>query len=422
MASINELIELGEWNVLRQKLQNKLYNKKSDDQDEHNCDDTMTVLNKDGMSPLHLASSKRNVPQDMIHMLFQLDKEALRRESSYSMSLPLHYACESGSASTVQTLLQLAYYNSPPSEDNESKSSILQYYNTSLDINQRTPLERAWLAYLYPDCDQKDEYPATDDSNDNETITMTPNLFDLWTKTEYILYAVNKNKVDFTSRYNATNSGNQWYILHEIARSGGGDKCWCPSIVMWFGLRLGFAYQIYKFDEAGDLPLHVAAKCPTHKILFVASSPVIATSKQHNTNDVNTNVLEMLIEKFPSACQIPNKEKNLALHLAIKTGKRRKDGIDLICKSYPNSINMTDSKTKLNPFLLAACGTNGNNDCNSDAPKPNKSSSLDLTFELLRANPNHIKRGDIKRAISSKKRIREMYVEEPRRKKVQRLC
>mmetsp|Transcript_25332 Transcript_25332/g.31219 ORF Transcript_25332/g.31219 Transcript_25332/m.31219 type:complete len:411 (+) Transcript_25332:28-1260(+) len=378
--SIFDLIESENWNVIRGRLH-------SDSGTE------ASALNSDGMNPLHVAAAQSSAPQDIVYQLIQLNEKALVAKSS-SHSLPLHYACESGSVETALILLQYAQTST-----SSSISSQLHYYTTYLDINERTPLERAWIAYLCSTSSPKSE----DDDEFNEKLSSLEFL-ELWKKTELILYAASiRNVKDFLSRHNSTN---EWYVMHEIAKSGGSDKCWCPSIVIWFALKIGFAFQLDKCDKNGDLPLHVAAKSPTHKILYIPSS----STKPHCFRCINKSVLEILVDANPGASKIKNKFSAIPLHLAIKNGKKRKDGIDALLKAYPNSVNVIDIEYNLFPFLLVAAAK-----CKSSTPAPDTNcttihqrpmtSNVDLIFQFLRANPNNIQTDD-PRKKKSKKRMR----------------
>jgi ankyrin repeat protein len=345
-----DLIESEQWYTIRRGL--------VDGADSTLKAESIYCLNLDGMTPVHAAVSNPRVPQDIVIQLVNLNEKALLTESK-SQSIPLHYACESGSVDTVRTLLQLAYIETPPQQS-------LQYYITYLDINERTPLERAWLTYL-TSTKVIDGESYCSDRFPNE-------LLDLWTKTEFILYASNKQKVDFSNRHHVSN---RWYVLHEIARSG--RECWCPNVVMWFALKLGFHYQLRMYDENGDLPLHVAARSPVHKILFIPRANKFSPF-------MNKSVLDILIKSYPEACQIRNKQNYLPLQLAIiKRGKKDWDGINALLKAYPNGVNAVDTNTRLHPFHLSASSQHGSD--NDNELRQKKHSSLELTFRLLRRNP-----------------------------------
>lgn len=425
-TSIFKLIELEAWDVLEQTLDFLHHNASNNANVTNRASSIMSAINCDGMTPLHLIVSKPNVPQSLVLKFIFLHTKSLYKQSK-SFSIPLHYACETGSAMTVRTLLECMCSTSNP-------FFSVQSCTKSLDINERSPLERAWLAYLtanstaatnwsstqgfctkdkHHDYDSEDDNDNDDDEHGhdliefhdtiaglsrrrrkrksigdvrfgNEEDILTSNfhdqfyysnddLIELWTKTELILYASNKlHLIDFDQRYQ--NSSKKWYILHEIARSG--TSCWCPNIVMWFGIHiLGLDHQLSIYNDNGDLPLHVCAKSPIHKILYIPR-----TNRQCPM--MNMSVMEILIKSFPDASLKRSKKgKMLPLHLAILSGKKEKDGINELLKSNPNALCELEETTMLYPFLLSALTS-------SSSSLGNNSGCLELTFQLLRRNPS----------------------------------
>jgi len=132
MSSIFRLIDSRNW----KKVRSKLYS--TDPRSEF----SLQELNEEGQNIFHAVCSKEDVPSDIIVRLFQVNNNALFTLSK-SQSLPLHYACETGSSLTVRILLQLAdvLYQ-------EGIGNSLQFYTRYLDINERTALDRVWLKYL----------------------------------------------------------------------------------------------------------------------------------------------------------------------------------------------------------------------------------------------------------------------------------
>lgn len=104
----------------------------------------MLNLNEEGQNIFHVACSKREIPSHIILLLFQVNIDALFILSK-SNSLPFHYACETGSASTVKTLLQLA---DSFHQGRASANMDLRLQTRFLDINERTALDRAWLKFF----------------------------------------------------------------------------------------------------------------------------------------------------------------------------------------------------------------------------------------------------------------------------------
>ena len=453
-TSIYNLIESEQWEVLKQALQ---YDESSWIQSS-----IKSSINCDGLTPLHHLVSKPTVPQSLVLQFISLHTKSLYMQSK-SLSIPLHYACESGSAATVRTLLEsLCHFSSIGNcssssggssssgncNCNGNGSSVIQFFTKSLDINERSPLERAWLAYLTStehkcesntkekeqdddDDDNDDDYCHDDNNNRNVLPTKrtkrtkrrrrsirryghyySMNLIELWNKTELILYASNRfTLLDFDQRYNNHNNTKnmnnsihtttkttttmkekkKWHVLHEIAKSG--SSCWCPNIIMWFAINiLGFRHQLSIYDDNGDLPLHVSARSPLHKILYIPR-----TNEQCPL--MNMSVMEILITSYPDASWLRNKgEKMLPLHLAIMSGKKEQDGISDLLKANPNAIYDPEPKSMLYPFLLSSASNYRSNTTNDEfstqmgrslpSPQQRKKDSLELTFHLLRSYPS----------------------------------
>lgn len=373
MLLIFSLIDDQNWDKLKQYLYTNDYRSRL----------SLVEMNEEGQNIFHAACGKKDIPSDIIILLFQANIEALFTLSK-SNSLPLHYACETGSSSTVKVLLQLAPAN---------VSFRLQH--RFLDINERTPMERAWLEYFVsnnPSCQKsapKLEH-VLKNFQDMDSITsicdLSGKLLDLWEKTATILFFRSTNSVE--------NSSSR-YIIHAIARSGGGDTCWCPSIVMWFALKM-FGDQVCCQDEHGDLPIHIAASSPVHKILYVPEKLV----GKNISRDINRSVIEMLIQYYPNSVKIENTQKRLPLNIAIDSSQRWENGINCLLRAYPDSLDIADGKTHLFPFMLAASSHSETIESVRPAHFPSHSTlslqsignnSLDLVYNLLRSNPMNVR-------------------------------
>ena len=350
MTTAFEAIETSDWKKLRLIIDEGGFN--------------LSQLNDEGMNPFHTACSKANTPVDIIAKIIQINNGALS-SLSRSRSLPIHYACETGSVTTVKLLLECTQRN-------------VRFYTRNLDINERTCLDRCWLKYLFSPCKStklsfKDQiYLKLNEMNEITSFKdLRQDLLDMWKKTRLVLFAASKNSTDFEKMRG-------WNILPAIARCGNYDTCWCPSLVMWFALRVN-GNQIKWRDIEGNTILHIAASSATHKRLYVPS----LITKSINF-DINLSVLEMLAKTYPEAVNMRNKKKQLPLHLAIGSGKRLKDGISALTKINPDIVNATDGKSGLMPFMLAA--TNLELEC-SHYEMMMKEESLDLTYFLLQKNP-----------------------------------
>mmetsp|Transcript_26511 Transcript_26511/g.41126 ORF Transcript_26511/g.41126 Transcript_26511/m.41126 type:complete len:366 (+) Transcript_26511:210-1307(+) len=119
----------------------------------------------------------------------------------------------------------------------------------------------------------------------------------------------------------------------------------------------GTIYNAQSVDENNDLPLHVAARSVNNFISFAY-------------------IVGVLIDDFPEAVSVKDKEGKYSLHLAIESGKFWEcGGLSAIVGVSPELLMLRDSSSRLYPFMLAGC---------VGAP------SLNTIFELLRTNPSSL--------------------------------
>lgn len=359
MTTAFEDIEVSDWNKLRSTIQEEGFH--------------LSQFNDEGMNLLHAACSNSNTPADIIEKMIQTQHGAIHSLSK-SRSLPIHYACESGSATTVKLLLEL---------NSKIGTFDVRFYTRYLDINERTCLDRCWLKYLFSKSTQfasKEQISIKLNgmNNINSAKDLHGDLLDLWDKTKLILFAASKNSTKFESM-------KDWNVLQAVARCGSYDTCWCPSIVMWLALKVNRG-QIKWRDTDGNTILHIAASSATHMLLYVPS--LITKSINH---DMNRSVLEMLVTYYPDAVNIRNTKKELPLHLAIKSAKTLKDGIGALTKIYADAVNEADEKTGLRPFMLAAASPSREIFPHEISCQHHqfsrKEESLDLIYFLLQKNP-----------------------------------
>jgi len=79
-------------------------------------------------------------------------------------------------------------------------------------------------------------------------------------------------------------------------------------------------------------------------------------------------LIKILLQAYPQSARL-RVNKRLAIHIAVEHGWPCHD---LLLAIFPEALDAPDSETELFPFQTAAA------------------SGLDVTFELLRANPTHI--------------------------------
>jgi hypothetical protein len=95
-----------------------------------------------------------------------------------------------------------------------------------------------------------------------------------------------------------------------------------------------------------------------------------ASADDHLEVGVDVSWLESLVKDYPQMLKEPNSKGSLPFHLAIKSGKKWGNGVDLLREAYPDAIKQRDGDTGLYPFMLAAMSRN-------------KLSAVDLTYRLL---------------------------------------
>ena len=65
------------------------------------------------------------------------------------------------------------------------------------------------------------------------------------------------------------------------------------------------------------------------------------------------SILDPLLEHYPEAASIPNKDGRFPLHLAIECGRSWYNGVKILQRAAPNVIRRKDPFTGLHPFQLA---------------------------------------------------------------------
>lgn len=199
--------------------------------------------------------------------------------------------------------------------------------------------------------------------------------------------------------------GEPWSIVHAACAVR------CPLAMIRMALQQqqqqqqhhGHSNVARKRDlRAGRLPLHYASAQPTP---YSVAVPVGATSNQRHVIADERLAMEELLQIFPQGARVTDRHGQLPLHVAIDASKekqykdaRRKNSsrnsgwnrnrrsttrtestdtsttmwLDTLVRAYPASLERRDGKTKLYPFLQAACGENA---------------SMNTIFLLLRENP-----------------------------------
>lgn len=198
----------------------------------------------------------------------------------------------------------------------------------------------------------------------------------------------------------------KWQEVHGVVSAG------CPAPLVGLAIHL-HPNQVREYDEHGNLPLHIAARCPS-------SPPTLPSSfstSHHSSSAVSSSVIELLVRAYPTAATIPDRNGRYPLHVALANGKTSwyRDGIHSLYTAAPYVLHYRDSVTSLYPFMIAAIAEPSSNTSKSTASLMNsdeehdsswsdvkrqendgikgteEDDSLEAIFELLRALPQLVR-------------------------------
>ena len=146
-----------------------------------------------------------------------------------------------------------------------------------------------------------------------------------------------------------------------------------PPEVIWHCANM-HRDQVTEADESnGRTPLHYAAKTIIQR-----------RDEGDGTNDAS-EVIDILLSSsmFGSieAASIADRNNRLPLHYATESGAEYDEGVKILVRVYPSSLEERDARTGLFPFALAAS-------CSS--PEISSSASVDTIYRLLREGPSVI--------------------------------
>ena len=128
--------------------------------------------------------------------------------------------------------------------------------------------------------------------------------------------------------------------------------------------------QLSYIDAHGNLPLHIAACTSVEK------------TRQRYRRFQSVDAVSVLVDAYPQAASIANRDGRLALHLALERGKRTwNEGISKLLDAAPRALMTRDVKTHFYPVQLAALNTRDKDDLES----------LNTVLELLLAWPPVLK-------------------------------
>lgn len=381
--SVAELIENREWEEIRSLLKCGCRNAWFD----------ADYYMQDGGNTFHRACTSPDVPADIIETIARMFPRNLTRKTTLYRDTALHLAIACGSASTVQALVDLENERWKPQNHHYGKShhhdcAGLKSWKERNSLGLY-PLQLLWKLHVNPVCfvagsrlnisavernevaKQRVESFIQRMAETSSTKDLRGDLLEIWNKTLSILVASDRG----LSR-DALFGGRQWQTVHVIARSGGEDTCACPTVAMWYALKL-YPDQVHQKDEDGNLPLHIAATSPSHHNESIFLGIKWDAPYGELIESMQVDVVEMLLNRFPRAARIQNACGRIPLSLAIEGGKDW-NVIDKLVSAAPEALDTRDPKTRLFPFMQAAT-------C--------ERCDVGVVYGLLRANPSHAQRG-----------------------------
>lgn len=250
----------------------------------------------------------------------------------------------------------------------------------------RTPMHAAWDGILFR-CNIQEIFTkvqAPCDLNDE--------WMHLWKTSVYLLLAFDGKPLDLS-----LSESTFWNILHVIIRYGHRAH----AAVMWTCLRL-YPHLASLFDRNGDLSLHIACKQQLFNRCMPANKnhlgrTVSSTSTKDDafslssfnpapkldelneiqleeTRQWEQSTISMLLECYPFAASVTNREGRLPLHLLLMNNEDNKallhlsegggnNGMQIMeslpdvkamIEANPRALDSIDPVSGLHPFMLAA--------------------------------------------------------------------
>ena len=304
------------------------------------------------MNPLHITCSSQHASEEVVRVL--LESSGLGKQMSSMCDVdgdtPLHAACRCGAPIEVLKLLLQA------NPDVVNKR----------DYEGLTPLLRLWVRYFVILGDNViDAVKGPAD--------LRGELGEAWKKTELLLCCAHLGSL-----------GPDPKTLRKFRTMHAASAVDCPRPVVKVA-TIVYRHQLLERDEDGLTPLLIAANTPVYKVRDLSDGGYMLEDRIHGDDetyeemayeeDADTSqpsVIDILMEAAPAAAGIPDPRGRLALHLAIRSGKRWHQGVCAILNGRPDALSHEDVANGLVPFLQA-----------SVVPRPD----CGTIFELLRRDP-----------------------------------
>lgn len=357
---LNEKIRARDWDACRLRI---LY---------YAQDAKFVSKNMNNATPLHLACLYR-APYEIVELILNANPQALlyqdsegwtpihvvllygsddetalmliRRGGPHACSIqsklvgtPLHLACRHGcSTAIIKELLRANPEMATQSNEYSTKPArILWHQYARNSDNER---------FLQDLINQQGQVSPPD----NQIIT------DLIDRLALLVRAAN-------GRYPTEDNRSRSVLVHDVVVATEdtlGDLSQFVALVVFL-----YPEQVRSKDEAGDLPLHKAARNPpssrarNDSLRRSGSLPSFTSSGLVGSVETYSNdgdPVGLLLQQFPLAARIPNNQGLMPLHLALARGRRTwRTGVAAIVYAAPELVTARCTETNLYPFQLAA--------------------------------------------------------------------
>ncbi|KAL3942320.1 MAG: hypothetical protein SGBAC_003454 [Bacillariaceae sp.] len=212
---------------------------------------------------------------------------------------------------------------------------------------------------------------------------------DLWTKFKLILVSAEcSQKANCTAcKKNGTLSPAHVLLKRVLSYPDFFENVSVARNAIWLLNQLAStdAWIFQKPDPKGIYPLHVVL----HQT---------CTTLHHTGKVIARELVKTLLQVHPQSARCLLHQR-LPIHWAVE---HNWPCHDLLLAVYPEALSIQDSTSELYPFQIAAASVSTratapqNTPCKQAEKNVSFVSSLDITFELLRANPSHVQHAGVR--------------------------
>lgn len=305
----------------------------------------------EGWTPLHLVILYGGDEETVLLLIRRGGKTAASLQSPFAGS-PLHLACRHmASLAILEALVQANIDMATAPNDCGTK-----------------PAEVVWTQFLRQHKNFQVFGAIVDqDGNGNDITIDHPAVKDLIDRIKILLAAAKAEGQESGTPYDTLR-------LHDLV-----SNLSCLGDISPFldiAVRL-YPEQVSITDNDGNYPLHLVVCNPQRDSV----SRQQQRHQQFNHKPmafIPRDPIEVLVSSYPMAASFLDKNGDLPLHLAIKTGQRKwGKGLSSLVEAYSDALERRDRETRLFPFQLAAAFPFGDDE-----------ECLGTIFELLVACPH----------------------------------